>query len=274
MDVDFSSLAIFILVLLSIVAVFAVLGNGFVLGIVARFKTFRTIPNILIANLALIDFFNALINIPIYLLWAVLNVEWFTGKAVAIISLLLSRLFIILNIVSMVVLLVNVFLAIALDLKYYTWKTNGKAVKIVLVEWVVCVIATALLSWFDSDIDLQDVSVVRYSRYRRSMLNKSQKVFAVIIAVFIFCAITFGVLVFCSIQRKKRQVRSQMSVFFFSFFNHQVFLCNPFNRMAGCLEFVRLEVFPSHDLSYVHGLIDHFRISIFPFLVYISSIYN
>lgn len=75
MDVDFSSLAIFILVLLSIVAALAVIGNGFVLGIVARFKTFRTFPNILIANLALIDFFNALINIPIYLLWAVLNVE-------------------------------------------------------------------------------------------------------------------------------------------------------------------------------------------------------
>ena len=236
MDVDFSSLAIFILVLLSIVAVLAVLGNGFVLGIVARFKTFRTFPNILIANLALIDFFNALINIPIYLLWAVLNVEWFTGKAVATISLLLSRLFIILNIVSMVVLLVNVFLAIELDLKYYTWKTNEKAVKIVLVEWVVCVIATALLSWFDSDIDLQDASVLRY---RRSMLNKSQKVFAVIIAVFIFSAITFGVLAFSSIQRKKRQVRSQMSLFFFSFFNHQVFLCNPFNRMAECLEFVQ-----------------------------------
>ena len=234
MDVDFSSLAIFILVLLSIVAVLAVLGNGFVLGIVARFKTFRTFPNILIANLALIDFFNALINIPIYLLWAVLNVQWFTGKALATISLLLSRLFIILNIVSMLV--VNVFLAIELDLKYYTWKTNEKAVKIVLVEWVVCVIATALLSWFDSDIDLQDASVLRY---RRSMLNKSQKVFAVIIAVFIFSAITFGVLAFSSIQRKKRQVRSQMSVFFFSFFNHQVFLCNPFNGMAECLEFVQ-----------------------------------
>ena len=154
----------------------------------------------------------------------------------ATISLLLSRLFIILNIVSMVVLVVNVFLAIELDLKYYTWKTNEKAVKIVLVEWVVCVIATALLSWFDSDIDLQDASVVRY---RRSMLNKSQKVFAVIIAVFIFSAITFGVLAFSSIQRKKRQVRSQMSVFFFSFFCHQVFLCNPFNRIAGYLEFVQ-----------------------------------
>ena len=213
MEVDFSSLVIFII--LSVVAVLAVLGNGFVLGIVARFKTFRTFPNILIANLALIDFFNALINIPIYLLWAVLNEEWFERrKAVAIISLLLSRLFIILNVVSMVVLLVNVFLAIALDLKYYTWKTNEKAVKIVLVEWVVCVIATVLLSWFDSDIYLQDASVVRY---RRSMLNKSQKVFAVIIAVFIFSAITFGILVICSIQRKKRQVRSQMSVFFFSF---------------------------------------------------------
>ena len=172
MDVDFSSLAISILVLLSIVAVFAVLGNGFVLGIVARFKTFRTFPNILIANLALIDFFNALINIPIYLLWAVLNVEWFTGKAVATISLLLSRLFIILNIVSMVVVLVNVFLAIELDLKYYTWKTNQKAVKIVVVEWVVCVIATALLSWFDSDIDLQDASCCQISSFHVKYIPK------------------------------------------------------------------------------------------------------
>ena len=44
-------------------AVFAVLGNGIVLGIIARFKKLRTFPNILIANLALADFFNPIINI-------------------------------------------------------------------------------------------------------------------------------------------------------------------------------------------------------------------
>ena len=35
----------------------------------------------------LADFFNAFINIPMYLLYAVLKVNWFTGKTLAIISL-------------------------------------------------------------------------------------------------------------------------------------------------------------------------------------------
>ena len=74
-------------VFIPILAVFAVLGNGVVLGIIARFKKFRTFPNILIANLALADFFNPIINLPMYLLYAVLKVNWFTGKTLAIISL-------------------------------------------------------------------------------------------------------------------------------------------------------------------------------------------
>ena len=41
---------------------------GFVLGIIARFKKLHTFPNILITNRALADFFNAFINIPMYLL--------------------------------------------------------------------------------------------------------------------------------------------------------------------------------------------------------------
>ena len=72
---DFSSITIFTLVILSLVAIFAVLGNGFVLGIIVRFKKLRTFANILIANLALVDFSNALINGPLYLLWGVLKVK-------------------------------------------------------------------------------------------------------------------------------------------------------------------------------------------------------
>ena len=82
MKVEESSfMTIFVLVFMSFLALFAVLGNGLVLGITAaRFKNLRTFPNILIANLTLADFFNAFINIPMYLLYAVLNGKWFTGK--------------------------------------------------------------------------------------------------------------------------------------------------------------------------------------------------
>ena len=113
----------------------------------------------------------------------------------------------------MLVLLVNVSMAIALDLKYFTWKTNEKAMKIVLIEWVVCFGGTILLSWLDSDIDLQDASVFSY---RRAFLIKSKMVLIVILSVFILTTIAIGVLVFFLIQRKKRQVRSKVYNKYFS----------------------------------------------------------
>ena len=210
---EYSSTTISVLVLLPLLAVFAVAGNMLVLGIIARFKKFRTFPNILIANLAFMDLLRALIEAPMYLLWSVLNVAWFTGKTFAIISLFVTRLCLHLNTVSMLVLLVNVSMAIALDLKYFTWKTNEKAMKIVLIEWVVCFGGTILLSWFDSDIDLQDASVFSY---RRAFLIKSKMVLIVILSVFILTTIAIGVLVFFLIQRKKRQVRSKVYNKYFS----------------------------------------------------------
>ena len=116
-------MTIWAFVFIPILAVFAVLGNGVVLGIIARFKKLRTFPNILIANLALADFFNPIINLPMYLLYAVLKVNWFTGKTLAIISLSLLSLFTFVNVV--LVLLVNMFLAITFDLKYFIAPCKG-----------------------------------------------------------------------------------------------------------------------------------------------------
>ena len=203
---DFSSITIFTLVILSLVAVFAVLGNGFVLGIIARFKRLRTFANILIANLALVDFSNTLINGPLYLLWGVLKVKWFTGKTLAIISLFLLRLFVLLNVVSMLVLLGNAFLAIALNLKYFTWKTNEKALAIVLGVWMVCVTSAVISLYPHSDTDLQDASV---STYRLAFMNQSNLLFTVIGASFVVTAIVLGVMAYCAIQLRKRQVRRQ-----------------------------------------------------------------
>ena len=90
-------------VLLLSLAVFSVISTGFVLGIVARFKKLRNYANILIANLALVDLLNALINMPMYLLYGVLEVNWFKGKTLAIISAFLYGLFLLLNITSMLV---------------------------------------------------------------------------------------------------------------------------------------------------------------------------
>ena len=71
-------------VLLLLLAVFSVISNGFVLGIIPRFKKLRNYDNILIANLALVDLLNALINIPMYLLYGVIEVSCFKGKTLIV----------------------------------------------------------------------------------------------------------------------------------------------------------------------------------------------
>ena len=196
-------MTIFVLAFMPFLALFAVFGNALVLGIIARFKKLRTFPNILIANLALADFFNAFINIPMHLLYAVLKVKWFTGKTLAIISLSSFSLFTFVNVVSMLVLLVNMFLAITSDLKYFTWKTNKKAIIIVLVEWLVG-FSCAVLSCLNCDVDLQqDASVLTY---RREVLGKGKPIAPVIISAFVVIAVVLSAMIFWSIQKMKRQV--------------------------------------------------------------------
>ena len=197
-------ITIFVLTFMSFLALFAIFGNGVVLGIIVRFKNLRTFPNILIANLAWADFFNAFINIPMYLLYAVLKVKWFTRKTLAIISLSSFSLFTSVNVVSMLVLLVNMFLAITFDLKYFTWKTKKKAIIIVLVEWLVG-FSCAVLSCLNCDVDLQqDASVLTY---RREVLGKGKPIALVIISAFVVIAVVLSAMILGSIQKMKRQVR-------------------------------------------------------------------
>ena len=107
----------------------------------------------------------------------------------------------------MLVLLVNVFLAIALDLRYFTWKTNKKALAIDLAVWLVCLTCTGLLSWSISDIDLQDASVFKY---RRSFVTEAKFISSAIGATFVVTAVVFGVLAVCSIKRKFRKVSGRV----------------------------------------------------------------
>ena len=49
-----------------------------------RFKKLRTVPNLFIANMAMIDLLNAVINMPLYILYDVLQVlSTMRGKAIA-----------------------------------------------------------------------------------------------------------------------------------------------------------------------------------------------
>lgn len=195
--------------LLTSLTIFSVLGNGFVLGILVRFKELRTYPNIMTANLSLVDLLNALINMPIFLLSAVLKISWFKGKILAIISSFLSRLIVLLNVSSMTLLQVNVFLALTFDLRFFTWKTKEKAVAIVLIEWLICLVLASLASVPLFDVDLQDAPVYKY---RRQFYTQDRYFLAPFMGLFVVAAIVFGALVVRSVEKKKLEVRESETV--------------------------------------------------------------
>ena len=192
--------------LLTFLVVFSVVGNGLAIGILTRFKNLCTFPNILIANLSLGNFLNALINIPLFVLYGVLQLSSLTGKKLAIVVMYFSRLFILHNLASMLLLLVNVFLALTFDLRYFTWKTNEKAIVIVLVEWLVCVVLTSSTVLPRLDVDLEDAHVFEY---RQLFYRQDKYVLGSFMAFFMASAMTLGILVIYSVRKKKKwQVRN------------------------------------------------------------------
>ena len=187
--------------LLTSLAIFSVVGNGLVIGILARFKKLRTFPNILLANLSLGNLLNSLINIPLFLLHGAVQLSSFTGKKLAIVVLYFSRLFALLNLASMLVLLLNIFLALTFDLRFFTWKTNKKAIAIALVEWFVCIVLTSSTVLLHLEVDLKNAHVLEY---RQLFYRQDKNVLGLLMALFMVCAITFGVLVIYAVRRKKK----------------------------------------------------------------------
>ena len=189
--------------LTSILASSSVLGNGFVIVIIARVKSFQTVPNILIANLALVDLLNSAINIPIYIIYGVLEASWFRGKTLAIATAFLNRVFIFLNLASMLAVMGNLYLAISFDLRYFTWKTNTKALVCVFFIWLISTLVITMGSIPLLQINLGDAHVIEY---RVAIFKQGQHFGAVTVALFIVLVGLLGYLTIRSIKEKKKKV--------------------------------------------------------------------
>lgn len=201
------STIIFMAACLSTLIISSCLANGLILGVIARFRNLRTFPNILLANAALVDLLNALINMPTYLLYGVLEVSWLKGKTLATLAVFLSRSFIVLHFVSTLSLLVNAFLGIAFDFRYFTWKTNKKAICIVVVEWL---ISLAIVSFFSIPVFAVDLQDAHLYSYRQHIFSKYKTFVAMAMTLFVVCAIAVGVLIVYTMQRRRLQVSNKI----------------------------------------------------------------
>lgn len=197
-------------VLTAILSSSCVLGNGFVLAVIARFKSLRTVPNILVANLALVDLFNAVITIPPYMIYYVVEASWFTGKALGIMTVVFNRLFTVLNLASMIVMLTNMYLAISFDLKYFVWKTNTKALLCVFLIWFISIMLVAFSSISLLDINLGNVHVMEY---REEIFKEGKHFVGSFVAIFLICAALVCFLTTRAIKKKQKKVFQSLNVF-------------------------------------------------------------
>ena len=179
------------------------IGNGSFLAIFVRFKNLRNFPNILFANLALIDLLNALINVPLYALNFTPVTNSMKGKWTIMCSSLHLE-FTLLNIASMSALMLDRFLALYLDLKYFTWKTTKKAYVAVALIWLVCTVLVPLSSMSVFQMDLEDVP---HAESRMKIFEHRKNFITPTFAIFTTAATVLGILTNYTIHQKKKQVR-------------------------------------------------------------------
>ena len=201
---DSSALQAVVISLAVILTFVSIIGNGSFIAIFARFKVFRrNFSNILFANLAVVDFLNPFFNAPLFAS-LVIEPSWLQGKTWTIISTSLHMEFNLLNLVSMSILMLDRFLAVYSDLKYFTWKSTNKALKTVFLMWLICAIVAVLFAvpLFSMNLDGVELSQAR------EMIFKDRKVItAPIISFFTIASTVLGILTSYSIYQKKKEVR-------------------------------------------------------------------
>ena len=80
----------------------------------------------------------------------------------AIITSFFDRVYIAVNLSSLLAMIVNIFLAISYDLRYNVWKSNRKALSCVFLFWFISIVLIMLFSVSLLNINLGDAHVQEY----------------------------------------------------------------------------------------------------------------
>ena len=201
---------IFLSAITVIEALAGVLCNASILFLIARFKSFRTVSNLLLANLAVVDMLNAAINMPIHLVYTLLEPHLFRGTGFAVLITFLQRVFALLNLASMLVLLANIYFGISFNLRYHVWKSSKKAALCCFLIWLTCTLLAQLSCLSIHSIDLGDSPV---GRYRAEIFKQGRQQFFTVALFFLFGETLFLVLIGCSIRRNRNKVILQQVIF-------------------------------------------------------------
>lgn len=204
----FTPAAIVQFVLLAIIFVIAVTGNGLVCFVVYHFKQLRTIPNILIVNLSLIDLINSLVNMPLFAGFYVFKWDVFKGKWISYLLTSLHNYILYLNVLTLIVLMADRYGAIKFKQRYHAWKTTSKVRRAIAAIWIT---GTALMAYlgFRRHRILSRYEGLSILDYRR-ILYKAEgwKVAICVFGTPLIIFVVLGTLIWRSVRASRRRIKA------------------------------------------------------------------
>ncbi|XP_032218286.2 rhodopsin [Nematostella vectensis] len=199
------SAQLFLVISLLIIAFVA---NTILWTIIVRYKALRTIPNILLANLVIVDMLSALANLPLFMLDVVIFNVWFTGQLTAFATVFAYLLFILLKLYSMVLMMCDRYAAISQGMAYKQWISKRKALSGISCVWLsgITITSCAMLPVWSVNLGsslVQEYRAIYFTRSIRYCLLSNLPLCVVVIAV-------LSLATYCSMHRQVSQLQETL----------------------------------------------------------------
>ena len=255
------------IVMITVVITGSVVGNAIICLLLIRFKTLRTVPNLLVANLAFVNFLNATTNMPLMIMWYICKLPFLKGRFISWFIVSWNALFVYLTVFNLTVLTMDRYGALVHGFRYHSWKTVNKAKISVACVWLLAAAYTYGSFLLGIHIDLGDAPVLVY---RTQYLMKFGKPFLVpAYAVSFTIMLILGGIIWFTVHRHSKRILS------FSSRTKQVQSDVETAKTIGltCMAFFCMGVFPMllHSIAKIHGSWFHFLAY---FLIHLNSMVN
>lgn len=192
------------LFLIGLLSFFSTTGNSVIVILIKRFRSLRTISNVTLANMAIVDILNIVTNLPWFALVGVLEIhDLARGRSMSLVIATSQAFFNNMKVFCMLIMITERYLAISLGIKYRVWMTKKKMTVSIFLVWLVGV--SMNIPWFLAlhKIDLGDVPTMEYRIVYFQRVGKTGSFF-----VFSICGVAITVI--CLLTR--RSFKKQMKV--------------------------------------------------------------
>lgn len=149
--------------LLSLLLLVVVVGNSLISAIVWKFKNLRTHANVFVVEMAVTDFMNGAINIPMFICYQLYPSPSLRGRTVAMVCLFIRRGCLLQNLLSVSTIFMDRYLAFAYGVRYTAWKNRKTIFIAIAVKWVIgCAIVGFIILFHTEFEEMGDVAIFRY----------------------------------------------------------------------------------------------------------------